>query len=330
VHAAPVSDRAGDQDKETGMPEERIGFIGVGKMGGPMSRRLLDAGYEVIAYDTDAAMLGAAVRAGARAAAGPKAVADEADIVLASLPSPAVLEAVALGDNGVCRGSRVRIFIDISTTGPRIAARIAEGLAQHDIATVDSPVSGGLAGARDGKLAVMVSCPRPVFAEVEPVLRVFGKLFFLGETPGAAQVMKLANNLLSAAALAVSSEAVVMGVKAGLDAKIMLDVINAGSGRNSATQDKFPKAVLPRTFDFGFATGLLFKDVRLCLDEAEALGVPMVVGSAVRQMLCVTNALYGPESDFTSMVKTVETWAQVEVRSATYDAEQPVPAGGAR
>jgi 3-hydroxyisobutyrate dehydrogenase-like beta-hydroxyacid dehydrogenase len=135
----------------------------------------------------------------------------------------------------------------------------------------------------------------------------------MGETPGAAQTMKLANNLLAAAALAVSSEAVVMGVKAGLDPKTMIDVINASSGRNSATEDKFPKSVLPRTFDFGFATGLSFKDVRLCVDEAEAMGVPMVVGSAVRQMLSVTNQLFGPDSDFTCMVKTVESWAHVEV-----------------
>ena len=104
-------------------------------------------------------------------------------------------------------------------------------------------------------------------------------------------------------------------IKAGLDPKVMLDVINASSGRNSATEDKFPKSVLPRTFDFGFATGLSFKDVRLCLEEAEAMGVPMVVGSAVRQMLSVTNQLYGPDSDFTSMVRVVEGWAHVEVGS---------------
>ena len=96
-------------------------------------------------------------------------------------------------------------------------------------------------------------------------------------------------------------------------AKTMLDVINVSSGRNSATQDKFPKAILPRTFDFGFTTGLSYKDVCLCLDEAESLGVPMIVGSAVRQILAITSARHGPDSDFTSMVKTIEEWAGVEV-----------------
>ena len=160
----------------------------------------------------------------------------------------------------------------------------------------------------------MVSCPRSVYDTLEPILKNFGKLFFIGEQPGMAQTMKLANNLLAACALAISSEAMVMGAKAGLDAKTMIDVINVSSGRNSATQDKFPRAILPRTFDFGFATGLSYKDVCLCLDEAEALGVPMIVGSAVRQLLAVTNALYGPDSDFTSICKSVEQWAKVEVR----------------
>jgi 3-hydroxyisobutyrate dehydrogenase-like beta-hydroxyacid dehydrogenase len=94
----------------------------------------------------------------------------------------------------------------------------------------------------------------------------------------------------------------------------MLDVLNAGSGRNSASQDKFPKSVLPGTFDFGFTTGLSYKDVKLCIDEAEAMGVPMVCGAVVRQMLAVTNAMYGPDSDFTSICKVVESWAGVEVR----------------
>jgi len=146
------------------------------------------------------------------------------------------------------------------------------------------------------------------------VLKNFGKTFYVGEKPGLAQIAKLANNLLAASAIVVSSEAVVMGVKAGLDAKVLIDIINAGSGRNSASQDKFPKAILTRTFDFGFATGLSYKDVRLCLEESEALGVPMVAGAAVRQMLAITNAKFGADSDFTSIAKVVEEWAGIEIK----------------
>lgn len=298
------------------MSTPKIGFVGIGKMGTPMATRLIRAGYDVTVYDVDAGAMQELAAAGAHAATGARAVADVAEIVFASLPSPQILEKVVLGDGGIAEGKAVRIFIDISTTGPRTAAKVAEGLADRNIAMIDAPVSGGLKGARNGTLAVMVSGPSTAFETARPVIENFGRIFFMGEVQGAAQTMKLANNLLAAAALAISSEAVVMGVKAGLDPKMMLDVINASSGRNSATEDKFPKSVLPRTFDFGFATGLSFKDVRLCVDEAEAMGVPMVVGSAVRQLLSVTNQLYGPESDFTCMVKTVESWAHVEVGAA--------------
>jgi 3-hydroxyisobutyrate dehydrogenase-like beta-hydroxyacid dehydrogenase len=202
----------------------------------------------------------------------------------------------------------------VSTTGPRVAKRVAAGLAAKNIVAVDAPVSGGLAGAQNGTLAIMVSCPKADYAALEPILKTFGKLFFIGEQPGAGQMVKLANNLLAACALAITSEAMVMGAKAGLDAKTMLDVINVSSGRNTATLEKFPRSVLPRTFDFGFTTGLSYKDVSLCLDEAEAMGVPTIVGSAVRQFLGITSTLFGPDSDFTSMCKTVEQWAKVEVR----------------
>ena len=119
---------------------------------------------------------------------------------------------------------------------------------------------------------------------VQPILKNFGKLFYTGEKPGLAQTAKLANNLMAAAAVVITSEAVAMGVKGGLDARVLIDIINASSGRNSASEDKFPRAVLPGTFDFGFTTGLSYKDVRLCIDEAEAMGVPMVCGAVVRQM----------------------------------------------
>lgn len=279
-----------------------------------MAGRLLDAGHTLSIFDTSEAALEPLVARGCHRAESAAAVASEAAIVFASLPTPAIVERTALGETGVIRGGKIKTFIDMSTTGPRTAQRVAQALAERQIGAVDAPVSGGLAGARNGTLAVMVSCPKPTYDTLEPILKNFGKLFFIGEKPGAAQTMKLANNLLAACALAISSEAMVLGAKAGLDAQVMLDVINVSSGRNSATQDKFPRSILPRTFDFGFATGLSYKDVCLCLDEAESLGIPMIVGSAVRQLLAVTNAMYGPDSDFTSICKSVEQWAKVEVR----------------
>ncbi len=291
-----------------------LGFIGVGRMGAPMASRLLAAGYPVTVYDTNEAATAPLVEQGASAASSPAEVASRAPIVLMSLPVPGVVQAVALGENGVIAGSAVKTVIDLSTTGPAIAGTAARVLAERGITWVDAPVSGGVTGARNGTLAVIVSCPKDTYEAIEPILKVFGRGFFTGEKPGSAQVVKLANNLLAAAALVVSSEALAMGVKAGVDAKVMVDIINASSGRNSATQDKFPRAILPRTFDFGFATALSYKDVRLCVDEAEAMGVPMVIGSAVRQMLAVTQARFGPDSDFTSIAKVIEEWAGVEIK----------------
>lgn len=295
------------------MAEQRIGFIGVGRMGGRMARRLLDAGNALTIYDSSDQAAEVLVAQGAHRADSPAAVASAAEIVLASLPAPAVVEAVALGPKGVIEGRRARIFIDMSTTGATYAKHIAAGLSTKGIVAVDAPVSGGIAGAERGTLAVMVSCSEATLATVKPVLDSIGRVFFVGRQPGQGQTMKLLNNLLSATAMAISSEAVVMGVKAGLDPQQIIDVVNAGSGRNTATQDKIPRCVIPRTFDFGFALGLLSKDIRLCLQEADALGVPMVVGSAVRQMLAIAAASEGAEADMTEIVKPIEKWAGVTV-----------------
>lgn len=296
------------------MTQPIFGFAGVGRMGGPMTKRLLDAGHPVHVFDTSAEAVSRLAAAGAHPAASAAALADAADVVFLSLPTPDIVQRVALGAGGLIEGRRVSRVVDFSTIGPRTAKAVADGLAGRRIAYVDAPVSGGVAGATKGTLAVMVACPKASFEDLLPVLQVFGKPFHLGEVPGQAQTMKLANNMLAAAALVASSEAMVMGVKAGLDPKVMLDVLNTSSGRNSATQDKFPRAILPGTFDFGFATALSYKDVRMCIDESEALGVPMVVGAAVRQMLAVTNAMFGPDSDFTSVCRVLETWGGVQVR----------------
>ncbi len=296
------------------MAAGRVGFVGVGMMGGRMAARLLDAGFELTIFDTSEAALAPLLARGAQRAASPTAVASAAETVLASLPTPPVVRAVAFGDNGVAAGTRIKTFVDLSTTGPRVAIEVAKALALKGITAVDAPVSGGPTGAAAGTLAVMVSCPRSVFASLEPILRVLGKTFLVGEQPGMGQTMKLANNLLSATALAITSEAMVIGAKAGLDPRVMLDVINAGSGRNSATQDKFPRCVLPRSFDFGFPNGLLYKDVKLCLDEGEALGVPMLVGNAVAQLLAVAKVSQGANADISTIVRCVEEWAGVEVK----------------
>lgn len=297
------------------MAGELLGFVGLGRMGSAMASRLLDAGYELCVYDTQAAATAPLVARGARLASSAGEVATTAETILLSLPTPDIVKSVTLGEGGLAHGNKIRTVIDLSTSGPGASAIVAKGLGEREISLIDAPVSGGIAGAKGGTLAIMISGPKEVYeVTAEPILKHFGKLFYTGEKNGLAQTAKLVNNLLAAAAIVISSEGMAMGVKAGLDPKVLLDIINVSSGRNSATQDKFPRSVLPGTFDFGFATGLSYKDVRLCLDEAEAMGIPMIMGAVVRQILALTQAKYGADSDFTSIAKLSEEWAGVEIR----------------
>src|SRR5450631_364327 len=229
-----------------------IGFIGLGKMGFPMARRLIEAGHNLVVFDQRKEAVDKLVALGAAAAASPKDVADRAETVMASLPALQASLEVATGAGGVIEGKRIKRFVDLSTVGSQMAVRIHDILAKKNIVQVDCPVSGGVSGAEKGTLAVMVSGPRADFEMLKPAFEAVGKLFFIGEKPGSAQSMKLANNFLSATAMVATSEAVVMGVKAGLDPNVMIEVINSGSGMNTASRDKFPRAVLPRSFDYGF------------------------------------------------------------------------------
>lgn len=291
----------------------QIGFIGLGNMGFPMAVRLVRDNHEVVAFDTRDDALDRVVALGARSASSAKDVADRAETVMASLPSPAASLEVATGADGVIEGSRVKRYVDLSTIGSRAATRIHGLLARRNIAAIDSPVSGGVGGAQNGSLALMVSGPRGEFDVIRTALETLGRPFYVGDKPGSAQTMKLVNNMLAANVLAATAEVVVMGVKAGLDPEVMIDVLNAGSGGTSASRDKFPRAILPRTFDYGFATGLMVKDVRLYLDEARALGVPAQLAETIGRLWEAAVRDQGPESDFTTVIKPLERAAGVTV-----------------
>jgi 3-hydroxyisobutyrate dehydrogenase-like beta-hydroxyacid dehydrogenase len=185
-------------------------------------------------------------------------------------------------------------------------------LSAHSVASFDAPVSGGIRGAELGSLAIMVGGPEALYEDLRPILDRIGTPFFMGETPGAGQVAKLANNLLSLAAIAVTAEAMTLAIKAGLDPARMIEVLNAGTGANSATRDKWPRAVLPRTFDFGFSAQLSLKDTRLALEEAQAMGVPLPTGERLAALLERTLATYGDAADFTEMAKVVEADAGLD------------------
>ncbi|MDD9902752.1 MAG: NAD(P)-dependent oxidoreductase [Rhodospirillaceae bacterium] len=290
-----------------------IGFIGAGNMGGPMVKNLLAADYSVVVYDNSQAAIDACVAAGATAVSSPKELADTVETVLVCLPTPDIVRAVALGEDGLVHGGQIKTYIDLSTTGPRMAMPIAEAMEEAGIIALDAPVSGGVAGAIAGSLAVMVSGPHNAHGHHRPMLEKIGKnVFYVGDKIGMGQLMKLLNNMLSGTALAVTSEAVALGIKAGIAPQMMIDVFNASSGRNTATEAKFPNAVLTRSFDIGFNTGLMFKDVRLCIEEAEALGVTMFVGSGTRQAWAHALGKGEPSDDSTVIMQHYEKLAAIE------------------
>jgi hypothetical protein len=285
---------------------ERVGFVGLGQMGGPMTRRLHAAGHRLVVHDVRAQAMDALVAEGAEAAGSPAEVAGRAETVLVSLPTPQVVREVALGPEGLIHGGAIKTYVDLSTTGQAVAVEVAAALAERGIVTLDAPVSGGVRGAVAGALAVMVAGPVSELGRVQGLLDVFGRVFHVGERPGLGQLMKLANNFLSATAIAATAEALVLGVKGGLDPATMLAVINAGTGRNTATEDKFPRQVLSGKYAAGFTTGLLTKDLGLCAAAADALHVPMPVAAEVYAQWQRAVAELGADADITRIVGLVE------------------------
>ena len=280
-----------------------VGFLGLGRMGGPMAANLNGQVDRVLVHDNYPAAVATLVGKGAEAAGSCAALGERCDIVFTSLPTPPIVrDSVA----DVLSGGSPRIVCDLSTSGPQLAQELHGLMSPRGIASFDAPVSGGIRGAEQGTLAIMVGGPEAQYGELEPLLQRLGKPFYMGETPGAGQVMKLANNLLSLAAIATTAEAMTLGLKAGLDPARMIEVLNQGTGINSATRDKWPRAVLPRSFDFGFSAQLSLKDTRLALEEARAMGVPLPTGERLEALLERVLATYGDDADFTEMAKVVE------------------------
>jgi len=286
-----------------------IGFLGLGRMGAPMAANLLGAADRLLVHDISPGAVEALVAKGAEAAGSARALGEWCEIVFMSLPTPPIVRQAAAE---ILAGGNLRILCDLSTSGPQLAQELHDTASAKGVASFDAPVSGGIRGAEQATLAIMAGGPEALWAEVEPLVQRLGRPFYMGETPGAGQVTKLANNLLSLAAIATTAEAMTLGIKSGLDPARMIDVLNAGTGANSATRDKWPRAVLPRTFDFGFSAQLSLKDTRLALEEAQAMGVPLPTGERLAQLLDRTLATYGDEADFTAMAKIVEADAGLD------------------
>ncbi len=292
----------------------QVGYLGVGNMGQPMAEKLLDGGHSLVVFDINERAMEPLLLRQARRAASPKDVGDQCETVIVSLPTLAAFRAAVLGPDGLAAGRTLKVLLNTCTVGVAFLHEVEAALAPNGVRIVDCPISGGPAGARAGTLSVMVSGDPAAVEHVRPLISLWGQtLTIAGDKPGAAQILKLTNNILFAVSLAATSEAFVMGAKGGLDPEVMVNAINAGSGRNGATLTVVPNAVLDRSFSYGAAMHILMKDIDLAIAQGEELGVPMWVCQAAR--LVYKHAMFegAANDDLSTLVRHVERAAAFEM-----------------
>ncbi|ALR20391.1 NAD(P)-dependent oxidoreductase [Sphingobium baderi] len=298
------------------MSETAIGLLGLGNMGAAIGDRLLDVGTPLLVHDLDPLAMQRLEERGARTTSSAREVADGAAVVIASLPTVKVSRSVAAE---VAAGSRVHHYIETSTIGPDAAREIAGIMATQGVEFIDAAVSGGAPVARQGALAIMLAARAEARIAVRPVLeRLSTSIFDIGDQPGQAQLMKLVNNVVAAANMASAFEALVMGTRLGLDAKVMIDVLNAGSARSMALVDRRASAILSGRFDSGPRLGLLHKDVQLAVEAAATVDFPLdaaptLIGAAQLWEKAVQAGM--AEDDVSALIRVVEEQAGVEVRN---------------
>ena len=293
----------------------RIGFLGMGAMGGPMARRLGQKGFRVTGYDVSEARSAAAAEAGVAIAKSPAAVAEAADVVMSSLPNPATVRAAYLGADGAVPALRPgALLIDMSTIDPGTWGEVAEAAAARGAQCLGAPVSGGPADAGSGRLVFLVGGDAAVVDRARPVLEALGsEVHHLGPL-GSGHIVKLVNNVMSMCNVAVAAEAMVLGVRAGMDPQRLFDVLSTSGGRSHHFLKRFPN-VLAGDFTPHFSIALSRKDLSLALKMAESLGVPMLATSTVRQIYEAAAAQGLDNLDMAGVTTVYEQWAGVTVRA---------------
>ena len=305
------------------VPPERIGFVGLGQMGAPMARNLARAGFALALADLDrgrTAQLADELKA--EAPSGLRELGIACRAVITMLPDGRAVREVVLGDQGLAAGlARDSIVIDMSSSAPVGTRELGAALAERGIGLVDAPVSGGVRRAVDGSLSIMAGGDVAVIERVRPVLAAMGRMVFLTGPLGSGHAMKALNNYLSAAGLAAAVEAVLTGSRFGLDPAVMVAILNASTGKNNSTENKFPQFVLPRRFASGFSIGLMVKDLRIALDLAHATGTPVPFAETCVAAWAEAEREHGGAADHTAVAKYWERLAGAEIPRVERDAD---------
>jgi 3-hydroxyisobutyrate dehydrogenase len=280
-----------------------IGFVGLGNMGEPMVRRLAAAGHVVQAYDTaEQARARLTDTAGVTLSKSAAAVADNASVVILMLPDSNAVEHVLLGDGLLDRVRPPTLIADMSSSEPARTRALAERAAGRGVTLIDAPVSGGVIGARAGSLTIMTGGRAGALATLRPVLDILGaKVVHAGDIPGAGHAVKALNNLMSAAHLLASSEAILAGQAFGLDPAVMVDIVNGSSGRSGSTETKWPRYILPGTFNSGFSMAFMVKDMRIAVQLADEAGTPATLSRAAVAAWATAAGEMPPGADHTEI-----------------------------
>jgi 3-hydroxyisobutyrate dehydrogenase-like beta-hydroxyacid dehydrogenase len=297
---------------------EKVGFIGLGNIGNPMSRNVLKAGFPLVGYDVNPAAIERLVKEGAEAASSPKDVGSRAQKICLSLPNSTIVETVCLGKDGVIEGAAAgTVVIDLTSGNPPHTAQIGARLAERGIHMIDAGVSGGVAGAEVATLGIMVGGDEKIYEQCLPILRAIGQnIFHMGKI-GAGHMTKALNNFLSAANYLAASEALTVATKSGLDPAKVVGAVNASSGMSFATMKRIPNFVLKGDFSFrgGMATELIIKDLTTALGIGKEAGVPMFFAALAQQLYQLAESIQGPQAPNQSAIKLYEEWAGVENRT---------------
>ncbi len=297
----------------------KLGFIGAGNMGGPMCRNLIKHDHQIYLHDLSPEVKERFVSLGATGAESPRAVTAETEVVFTSLPGPAEIREVVLGEDGIAAGAHAgTIYVDLSTNAPSVAKELAAKLAEQGIPMLDAPVSGGTAGAEAGKAVVMAGGDKDTFDKVEPLFRCIGEDIYHVGGHGAGCTVKLINNMLSLINLTAASEGFMLGIKAGVDPEVLLEVVKASSGQSNALV-KMENKVLPGKFTPTFSLALAHKDQRLAMQLGEELGAPLTLGSVVVNQMRQATAMGLEDEDLTAVVKVLEKTMGIELRHGAHE-----------
>ena len=305
----------------------KVGFVGLGNIGAPLCQHLLKRGYDLWIHDVRPQALEKFGQTSARSVSSLGELAAAVDVIMLSLPNSAIVEQVIFAENGLVEGfSAGKVLIDMSSSKPSSTRRIAEYLSERGIHMLDAPVSGGVLRAEQGKLAIIVGGEREIFDHHYEILRSFGEQVFYVGSHGNGHLAKALNNLLSATTLASAAEVVLLGARAGLDPERLIEVVNASSGRSNSTEVKFPRYILNRAFNDGFAVKLMSKDLKIALETAAEFEYPALIGSTVGQVWQTAVAQgFGSESHTAIYTFLEELVLQQRKGGTPYDDQRSVP-----